>query len=557
VFDYYFPGYEDSAPLGHNTVCLLTEAAAVKVASPLAETRGEPRGQINAPHPWPGGPWTLRDIIDYDLSASRGLLRAAAAYRGELVQNFYEMGQRAVDAGRRGAPFAFVIPPEQHDALAAAKLEELLVLGGVEIQHALEPFRADGAAYPAGSELVLLSQPYRAYVKTLLERQDYPAGTAPNQRPYDVTGWTLPAQMGVDVRTIERSFEPPAMSRVTTPTAASSTGTIWGERKPGYFIVETRANAGAIAVNRLLAAGLKVSWAASPVDVNGYRYPAGSVVVPAVKAAEPTVAAIAKQLDLRVDGVKGKAPASASFARPAARARVALYKPWGDNSDEGWTRWLLEQYEFSFTSLDSAAVRAGNLRTRFDAILLPSASNDVLMDGLPPDVMPPGYAGGIGEGGVRELEAFVKAGGTLICLDQSGAFAIDVFKLPIKDVAREPRDRFFCPGSLLRIELDPSQPLSYGMPAHTAGFFGYSSAYEVTPGSSATEQIVTIARYAVNDLLVSGWLEGEPVIAGRAAIIQATVGTGRVVLFGFRVQHRAQSLATFRLLFNAIFFAKP
>ncbi len=255
-FDYYWPGYEDSAPLGHNTVCLLTEAARVNVASPVTEPPRDVRGQISAPHPWPGGRWTLRDIVDYELSAAHGLLRAAAAYRGELVRNFYEMGRRAVDRGQRGSPFAFIIPPEQHDAIATIKLETLLVDGGIEIQHALEPFRAGAASFPAGTDIILLSQPYRAYVKTLLERQDYPVAAAPNQRPYDVAGWTLPAQMGVDVRTIDRPFELPALSRVTAPTiAASFPGEIWGDRKPGHYIVELRGNAGALALNRLLAAG--------------------------------------------------------------------------------------------------------------------------------------------------------------------------------------------------------------------------------------------------------------------------------------------------------------
>jgi hypothetical protein len=558
LFDYYWPGYEDSVPLGHNTVCLLTEAAGVKVASPLAETKADARGQISAPHPWPGGRWKLRDIVDYDLSAVRGLLRAGAAYRGELVQNFYDMGRRAVDAGQRGGPFAFVIPQDQYDVLAVRKLEELLVLGGVEIHATLEPFRADGVAYPAGSEIILLAQPYRAYVKTLLERQDYPAGTSSIQRPYDVAGWTLPAQMGVDVRTIQRPFEPPAMSRITmqtlaTPSTATAGSTIWGERKPGYYVVETRGNAGAIAVNRLLAAGLNVSWTTRAATVNGYSYPAGSLVVPPAQAAEPTLAAIARQLNQRVDGVKGKPPTSPSFVRPAARARVALYKPWGDNSDEGWTRWTLEQYEFPFITIDNATVRAGNLRASYDAIVLPSAAADSLMDGQPVDSTPAEYAGGLGEAGVRELDAFVRAGGTLICLDQACALAIDAFKLPITDAARVPREQFFCPGSLLRIELDPSLPLSYGMPASTSGFFTYSSAYAVSPDATT---VTTIARYGAKDLLVSGWLEGEQVIAGRAAIVSASVGAGRVVLFGFRVQHRAQSLATFRLLFNAIFTAR-
>ena len=142
-YDYYLPGYEDSVPLGHNTVCLLTEAAGARVASTIAETPVDPAAQIDAPHPWPGGPWRLRDIVDYDLSAMHGLLRGAAAYRGELVRSFYDMGRRAIEAGVRETPFAFVIPPDQHDVLALRKLEELLLAGGVEIQRSQEPFRVE------------------------------------------------------------------------------------------------------------------------------------------------------------------------------------------------------------------------------------------------------------------------------------------------------------------------------------------------------------------------------------------------------------------------------
>ena len=260
MYDYYWPGYEDSAPLGHNVVCLLTEVATVRVASPMtigaADLRGGQKGlseyrpQINFPDPWPGGDWTLRHIVEYDLTAVRGLLNAVSAYREQIVQNFYDMGRRAVEAGRRGGPFAFLILPEQHDLLATAKLEELLIQGGVEVHRALEPFRADGEPYPAGTDIILMAQPFRAYVKTLLERQRYPGRRAgPGgafERPYDVAGWTLPAQMGVDgpdhralLRTAAhvaaarpRSSRPPTSGASAAPTTTSSTGAGTPARPP-------------------------------------------------------------------------------------------------------------------------------------------------------------------------------------------------------------------------------------------------------------------------------------------------------------------------------------
>ena len=206
-------------------------------------------------------------------------------------------------------------------------------------------------------------------------------------------------------------------------------------------------------------------------------------------------------------------------------------------------------------------MRAGNLRATYDVIILPSVPADRLVAGHAAGAVPPEYAGGLGESGVSALKTFVEAGGTLVCLDQAGGLAIDMLALPIRDVAHAEGTKLFCPGSILRVELDPSQPLAFGMAPHTAGFFAFSAAYDVAPpavpsdghaGSAPAPSIQTVARYGDRDLLLSGWLEGEDVIAGRPAVLQAGVGAGRVVLLGFRVQHRGQSLATFRLLFNAI-----
>ena len=573
-YDYYWPGFEDSAPLGHNTVCLLTEVASVNVASPITVSAQELRAgfkglpdykaQINFPDPWPGGRWTLRDIVEYDLSAVRGLLFATAAYREPLVQNFYDMGRRAVETGAAGGPFAFLIPPEQHDPHATARLEELLLQGAIEVQHSLEPFRADGEAYPAGTDIVFLAQPFRAYVKTLLERQTYPvrrlATGAPTERPYDVAGWTLSQQMGVNVVTIERTFEPPPTSRLTRATITPQA--VWGERKPSYWIVDAPGNGGAIAVNRLVAAGASPRWTTLPIETDGFRYGPGSLVVPYVKAAEAAVARIARDLGLRVDGGKGKLPPD---TRPIGRARVALYRPWTENIDEGWTRWLLERYEFAFATIVDADVRAGALRTRFDAIILPDASLERLVAGYPADAVPAEYSGGLTPAGVDALKTFVREGGTLICLAQSTSLAIAAFDLPLRDVAREADNKLFVPGSILRLDLDPTKPLGYGMEARTAAFFAFSTAFEAKSARSgpaghggepaAATGMDTVARYASKDLLLSGWLEGEDLLAGRAAVVQATVGAGHVVLFGFPVQHRGQSHATFRFLFNALLAA--
>ncbi len=559
MYDYYWPGYEDSAPLGHNTVCLLTEVASVRVASPIqvapSELQGTPRGlpeyrpQVNFPNPWPGGLWRLRDIVDYDLSAAYGLLHGVARYRRDIVENFYAMGRRAVERGQAGGPFAFLVAPGQHDPHAAAALQNLLIDGAVEVHRATEAFDAGGRRWPAGTAVVLMAQPVRAYAKTLLERQDYPvrrlAAGGAAERPYDVAGWTLPLQMGVDVAAIDTPFELPPLAPIAR--AAVPPARIEGGRRANYYVIDARGNGGSIAINRLLDAGLAPAWTRE-----------GAVVVPHSREAREQVARVANELGLGVTAVRGRMPAGRV---PIRSARVALYKPWVDNIDEGWTRWILERYEFPFTSVADADVRAGSLRNRFDVIILPDASPDRLLSGHQPGTLPERYTGGLGEEGVAALEVFVEGGGTLVALDSAGELAINALDLPIRDVARAAGPgEFFCPGSIVRLELDSAHPLAFGMPAATSAFFAYSAAYDVASPPSSTghtgpadvQPLEIVGRYPDRDVLQSGWLEGERVIAGRAAVLSARVGLGRAVLIGFRAQHRAQSHATFRLLFNAI-----
>ncbi len=570
LYDYYWPGYEDSAPLGHNTVCVLTEVAGVRVATPIhvlpSELEGSSRGlpeyraQINFPNPWPGGDWRLRDIVEYDLSAVRGLLSASARYREELLLNFHRMGSNAVEAGKRGGPFAFAIPPDQFDVHATKKLEQLLLDGAVEIDRAVEPFRVGGKSYPAGTDLILMAQPFRAYAKTLLEKQIYPvqrrAANAPPERPYDVAGWTLPLQMGVTVDRVDEPFPAPRTERLKE--AAVRRAAVQGDRKATAYVIDGRGVGASLAINRLQAAGADIAWTTAPLRAGNRSYEPGSLVVNGGSALRSAVDAVASQLGLRADAIAMRL--ASPTTRRIGRVRVGLYKPWVENIDEGWTRWLLEQYEFPFETLTDRDIRAGNLRARVDVIILTDQSSPRLINGHAPGTMPAEYTGGIGNEGSVAIKRFVDEGGTLIALDSSSEFVINLLAIPVRDTLRDVTpDQFFCPGSLLRLTLEPGDALSYGVPASTAAFFAFGSGFElVTAGRPATDSAAVPASarivgvYGRQDVLLSGWLEGEPAIAGKGAVVEASVGAGRAILFGFRVQHRAQSMGTFRLLFNAI-----
>ena len=561
MYDYYWPGYEDSAPLGHNTVCLLTEAASARLSYPItvspAELTGTPRGlphygpQTNFPNPWPGGVWTLRDIIQYDLDAARGLLTAAARYRQELVENFYTMGRRAVDRGRAGRPFAFVLPRRQFDPASAQQLTNVLIDGGVEVQRVRTAFVAGGVEYAAGTDLVLMAQPFRAYAKTLLERQVYSirrlAPGAPPERPYDVTGWTLPLQMGVAVDTIDAPFDPPELVQLMR--AELTAGTLRDLDGAERFVIEGSGNRGALAVNRLRAAGFSPSWPLASDTSDGPTVVAGSIVVPATAEVRPVVERLASDLGL---DVRGETDPLRVPSLAVGGGRIGLYQPWVSNIDEGWTRWLLEQYEFPYESLRNADVQAGELRKRVDVIVLPDGRPSDFMDGHAAGRVPPRFAGGLGKTGVAALRAFVERGGTLVALNSSSDFAIAALDLPVTNVLDGlSAEQFYCPGSLLALDVDTTHPLAFGMPARTAAFFASSAAFHV-PAEAAGAGVRVPARYGEGDPLLSGWLEGGERLAGEAAIVDIPVDKGRVVLIGFRAQHRGQSHATFRLLFNAL-----
>ncbi len=565
LYDYYWPGYEDSAPLGHNTVTLLTEAASVRVASPITVAADQLTGgrgfpdhspSTTFPSPWPGGAWTLRNIVDYNLSAARGFISGAAKYRGELVRNFYRMGKKQVELGARGGPFAYIIPPEQFDPHAARKLEQLLLEGAVEIRRALEPFRYQDTVYNNGADIIFMAQPFRAYAKTLLEVQQYPvrrlAPGAAVDRPYDVAGWTLPLQMNVRVDRIDQYFDPGPTTNVDRPEIPPAK--VWGDaRRASYYVIEAHGNAGSIAINRLVKSGARVSFLASPMPLLGYTYQPGSLLVAEAKGARESVEKIAAELGLRATAAAGRAPTD---TLPLGRARVGLYKPWVESIDEGWTRWLLEQYEFEFENIADADIKKGGLRARFDTIVLPDMGAERMVGGHAAGTMPPAYVGGLGMEGADMLRQFVEAGGTLVTLDSASELAVSLLGAPLRDATRGlTANDFFCPGSVIKLELE-DDPLTFGVPRETAGFCAFNTAYEIAARSGndnpAAPTARIIGRYAKSNVLMSGWLEGEKAIAGKGAMIEVKSGQGRAVLFAFRPQHRGQSHATFRLFFNAI-----
>ncbi len=460
----------------HGAVRILAEAASAKLATPVdipfddlgARARGyNPRERSwNFTAPWPGGRWTLRDILSYQTDAAYAVLENAARYRDRWLANFLTVGWRAV-RGWKGWPYAYVIPRQRQDSVGVATLLGILHRGQVEIRSALQPITLGGQRFGAGSYVVVLRQPYAAFAKTLLEPQRYPDRRlypgGPPQAPYDVTAHTLPLLLGVTAVPAAESLRVPLSGPVDPPRAISA-----------------------------------VAWPAS-----------------------------------------GEAP------------RVGLYRSYAAPIDEGWTRWVFDGWKIPYTALVDSAIRAGNLKERFDAIVLPDQSPIELMQGLPLHTYPAPYAGGLGREGVAELRKFIEEGGTLVALNDASRFAIEQLLLPVRNVLEGvPEDEFYAPGSLFRLDLDTTAAIARGMPPQTIAWFEEGPAFDVLDSSV----VRVIGRYPSEPekVLRSGWVLHPERVAGRAALLEAHLGQGRVILFGFRPQYRGQTLATYPLLFNSL-----
>ena len=379
---------------------------------------------------------------------------------------------------------------------------ETLAFGDVEIERAAASFTADGKSYSAGTYVVSMRQPFSGWAKTLLEVQQYPDlrlyPGGPPKRPYDVTAQTLPMLMGVETDTVKDSFQ----ARLDPATQFA-------------FDLDRAKPSGA--------------WPAS--DIASWKE-----VAKAWKAGRPVFR----------DTATGDFYTSADPGRKELPApRIGLYQAYVPSMDEGWTRWLLDDFGIGHTKLVNGDIAAGYLRERLDAIVIPDQSRQTIERGYREGQMPPDFTGGLGEKGAAALKEFVEQGGTLILLNHAADYARDL-GVTAKNVLEgvESKD-FYSPGSLLNASLDPKSPLAYGMPAE------FTLWSEGSPAWDAPDSDV-VARYPAKGVLASGWLLGEKYIAGKGALLEVRMGRGHILLFGMRPQYRGQSYQDFKLFFNAL-----
>ena len=424
IYSGFWQGANSTNPWWHNMVGLLSEVASARLASPLfqqrpshvtepahqafAEDDDEPmtgdavipppadlQPRMNYPQPWLGGRWTFADVVDYHHLAAAGLLEAVAGHRAQLVRGFAAMNRRTIDRFSSGGPFAFIVAPDQHDAGAAAQLIRLVQAGGGRVQRATAAFVADGVRYPAGTTVIPLAQPFGRWIKDLLEAQSYPdarwpSPSAPIDRPYDMTAWSLGMLMGVTLRTVDRPFQA-ALATLDTDQALPR-GRVSGNGS--IFLLPHESNASLTATARLLAEGAEVAWARSELKAAGHTFPAGVGIVRHVPL--NTMARLAD--DLGIDVVATDREPDVAVL-PLRDPRVALYEPWGGTTDAGWTRWVLDQHDIRYTRIRGTGLHDDSFVNGYDVLVVPEASDAQLLRGLSGGAVRPEHRGGIGEEG--------------------------------------------------------------------------------------------------------------------------------------------------------------
>jgi hypothetical protein len=559
----------------HNIIAILTET----IGSPTPmRIPFEPSRQLpNRDSPYPIGPreWRFSQSIDYSMSFNRAVIDYASRNREHLLFNIYRMGQRAIRRGsedtwtpspsrlagirandpnawaalrtpERRDPRGYIIPADQADFPTAIKFINALREVNVTVQRATSAFTVAGKSYPSGSFVVMTAQAFRPHVIDMFEPQDHPNVIpypgAPPTPPYDNAGWTLALQMGVQFDRVLEPFMGP-FERVAE----------WNVKPParslhpvhGTLVLDRRQNDAVIAVNRLLAAGSPVHAAQDALYLDGT----------AQEAKLATLGLSVRHSEL----IRGA---------PLSRApRIGLWDQYGGSMPSGWTRWILEQFEFPFSRVFAPELDAGNLNAKYDALIfvdgaIPGATAGGGRGGqaMNPQDVPAEFRSHLGrmtpDTTIPQLRAFVEAGGTLIAIGSSAENIVRHFGLPLEDHLVEdgktlPRAKYFVPGSLLTARVDTRHPAAAGMSEHTTFFFDNSPVFRLKAGAAGT--VRTIAAFDSETPLKSGWAWGQQYLKGGIAAADVTVGKGRVFLYGPEILHRAQPHGTFKLLFNALF----
>jgi hypothetical protein len=473
-------------------------------------------------------------------------------------------------------PRGYIIPSDQPDFATATEFVNALLKNGITILKATSAFTVNGKNYPTGSYVVKTAQAFRPHVMDMFEPQDHPNDFAypggPPNRPYDITGWTLAYQMGVQFDRVQDGFDGPftKINGLLPPPASSITG----PASPAGYLISHQINNSFILTNRLLKANADVYWLKKDMSEDGQDLGAGAIWVPASATARAILEKSSKELGIPVHALATRPAGDALKLKPV---RIGLYDVYGGLMPAGWTKWLFEQYEMPFSVVYPQTLDAGDLKSKFDVLVFVGGA-----------IRGQGGFGGRGGGGggrggaaaaipdeykgwtgsitddktMPQLKKFVELGGSIVTIGSSTAIA-DAFHLPVKSYLTEmgpdgkeralPAEKFYIPGSLMKMNVDNTNPLAYGMPKQVDVFFENSPVFRLQP-TVEMEHTSPVGWFSGPSTLDSGWAWGQQYLDGGTAVAEATVGEGKVMLLGPEVNFRDQPHATYKLLFNGLYY---
>ena len=566
----------------HNVIGILTEAASVRVATPTYTEPNEVplsyyEKRMDYVDPWPGGWWRLRDIVDYELVASKSMIKTAGLNKEDLLFNFFQMYKNSVEKVEKNQPYAFVIPATQRDYPTMLKMLEVMMMGGIEIHQSKADFIAGGRFYPAGSFVVKTAQPYKTYTWALLEKQKYPDirqyPGGPPQPPYDNAAWTLPLQMGVVCDQVNEPFE----VKIERVTAVPYPKAPAGQGQGAYLLLNSQVNASSSIAFALLKDKAEMWRTKATVTKKGVSIPAGTFIVKNTPEVRKALPSLLEKYHLAVLDLEDVTDLAKS---PLKNYRVGLFQSWRGNMDEGWTRYVFDDMGIPFKTLHNEDIKGTkekkpDLSADFDVIVFADENANTIKGTRPTEgaagvpggprggggmgqrgqpTTPPEYEGGIGQEGVDNLKAFVEKGGIVVTLNGACEFAIADFGAPARNALTGlDRTKFFCPTSILKILVDNETPIGYGLPKEAAAMFVNSLALDTfSPPFEWDRKVVAV--YPDDEVLLSGWLLGEDNLTRKAAVVDTKYKDGRFILIGIRCQNRAQSHGTYKFLLNALLY---
>lgn len=575
-FDNYWPGSTETC-IWKNVIGFLTEAASAQVATPVyveptelqvgGKGLAEYKKSTNMLLPWEGGWWRLGDIVNLELSSTASILKTASLYREDILAFRNRMCREQVELGKTEAPFYYIMPREQHDEGELVNLVNLMKEHGVEAYTLNRQVILKGKIYHEGDVVIPLAQPFRPFIKEVMETQEYPERhyTTGGKliEPYDITSWSLPLhrqvaseEIGFRSKELEESLSPVETTYSLNRKDLDATA----------MVLPVRFNESFRAAFLALEKGLKVERLQEETEAGGHLYGAGSFVVYQGSGKEAWKE-VMESLPFEPGGLKDRRTLP---AKELEVPRIALVETYFSDMDAGWTRYLFDTYHLPFTVLHPGDFAKTDLAGKFDVIIFPDTDKEMLMTGKRKSgdtyymgSYHPDYVKGMEKEGLEKLMTFIDQGGIVISWGRSGRLfegmqkikhgeEEEEFSLPFRDISGQlSREGLEIPGSLVRIDLIPDHPLTRGMPEHIGVFSRGRPVFATSIPQFDMDRRV-IATYPEKDILISGYASGEEKMGDHAAMIWMKKGKGQFVLYGFGPQFRSSTQASFKLLFNAI-----